>query len=119
MTNAEATAILELIAANLLGIVRGIEDIKRMLRSISKQENREMATLAEVKADVEEMRVEAAHNADVAASAMATLQRVVSMIGEAAASASDLDGLKASLDEITATVHDSAQSLGDAIATVP
>lgn len=119
MTNGEVLQTLKIIAASLWGITRGLDRIERMLPEIGKQESREMATLIEVQKDIEEMRAEAMHNADVAASATATLRRLLEMIGTVAASASDLDGLRAALDEITATVHDNSKSLGDAIAAVP
>lgn len=119
MTNAETAETLKIISASLWSIARGIDRIEKMLRETGKQESREMATLMEVQKDIEEMRAEAMHNADIAASATATLRRLLEMIGTAAASASDLDGLRTALDEITVTVHDNSKSLGDAIAAVP
>lgn len=119
MTNAEAHAILELIAANLSSIVSGIEDIKRMLRQIVKEETREMATLAEVRQDVETMRAEAARNADKAAAAADAIRRLLTMITNAAASATDLDALKADIDAITSTVGAAADTIGQAVDEVP
>lgn len=94
-------------------------DIEKGLRSLNRVETREMATLKQVQDDIEEMRVEAARNADQANAASEVIRRMLTMIGEAAASATDLDALKASLDEITSTVGDSADTLGTAIAEVP
>jgi antitoxin component HigA of HigAB toxin-antitoxin module len=112
-------ALLWIMDARSARIERQLQSLIVMVQQLTGMERIEMTTIQDVRAEIDAMREEAAHNAQIDQAASAAIRRLVDMMANAAASATDLQQLQSDIAAIRGQVHDSADGLGQAIAEVP